>query len=236
MRSLNKVFNDDFVRHLLMSVIVYFIISIIVFIINLNFLNLMLAWNIILAFIPVALSVIFYQNANSNKLKNFEKALLSFVFISWVAFFPNSYYVITDFIHLGSESFYYRENIYASLTYIENFEGYLTLVHIFLGAFISVIMASYSLKIMNQFVKDRFNNIIGTVFVVGTVTLSSIGIYIGRFLRLQSWDMVNPIYVIRELFKGLNVFAFEFILIFILIQLSLYYFIRPIFDISNLKD
>ncbi len=234
MSKLTNILENEFTRHLFLSVIVYFIISIVVFIFTLSFLSLMLAWNIILAFIPVALSIIFYQNIKIEKYSTQNKIFFIFLFLSWIAFFPNSYYVITDFIHLGSESFYYRDNIYAPLTYVENFEGYLTLIHIFLGAIISVVMASYSLKIMHHFVKERFSNLIGSAFVVGIIMLSSIGIYIGRFIRLQSWNIINPFYVISELLKSLNIFAFEFIFIFILIQLSVYYFLRPILNIKNL--
>ncbi len=236
MDKLRNVLENEFVRHLFISVIVYFVISIVVFIINLSFLNLMLAWNIILAFVPVVLAVIFYRNIEMEKYSIYNKLFFVLIFLAWIAFFPNSYYVITDFIHLGSESFYYRDNMYAPLTYVENFEGYLTLIHIFLGAVISVVMASYSLKIMHQFVKDRYSKVIGNIFVVGIVVLSSIGIYIGRFIRLQSWDMINPIYVVSELIKSIDVFAFEFIFIFILIQLAIYYFLRPILNIKDLKN
>jgi uncharacterized membrane protein len=236
MSKLTNILEYEFTRHLFLSVIVYFIISIVVFIFTLSFLSLMLAWNIILAFIPVALSIIFYQNIKIEKYSTQNKIFFIFLFLSWIAFFPNSYYVITDFIHLGSESFYYRDNIYVPLTYVENFEGYLTLIHIFLGALISVVMASYSLKIMHQFVKERFSNLIGSAFVVGIIMLSSIGIYIGRFIRLQSWNIINPIYVVGELFQSLNVFAFEFIFIFILIQLAIYYFLRPILNIKDFKN
>ncbi len=236
MSKLTNILEYEFTRHLFLSVIVYFIISIVVFIFTLSFLSLMLAWNIILAFIPVALSIIFYQNIKIEKYSTQNKIFFIFLFLSWIAFFPNSYYVITNFIHLGSESFYYRDNIYVPLTYVENFEGYLTLIHIFLGALISVVMASYSLKIMHQFVKERFSNLIGSAFVVGIIMLSSIGIYIGRFIRLQSWNIINPIYVVGELFQSLNVFAFEFIFIFILIQLAIYYFLRPILNIKDFKN
>ncbi len=93
MERLRNILENEFVRHLFISVIVYFFISIVVFFINLSFLNLMLAWNIILAFIPVVLSIIFYQNTKKEGFRNFDKILLTFLFLSWVAFFPNSYAV-----------------------------------------------------------------------------------------------------------------------------------------------
>lgn len=236
MVRVKNILKIEFVRHLFITTVLYFGISIIVFSFTIDFLNLMLAWNIILAFIPVALSVVLYQITKFDNLSSFNKVVLVLLFLSWVAFFPNSYYVITDFIHLGSESFYYRDNIYGPLTYVQNFEGYLTLIHIFLGAFISAVMASYSLKIIHQIIQERYNEIIGVIFIIGLITLSSIGIYIGRFLRLQSWNMLNPIYVVSELFESLNTFAFQFVFIFILIQLALYYFLRPVLDISNIND
>ena len=146
-------------------------------------------------------------------------------------FFPNSYYVITDFIHLGGETFYYSSGMYAGWIYTNNFTGYLTLTHIFLGAYIAVFMASYSLKIMHNYFIEKYDNMIALVMVLTIFLLSSIGIYIGRFLRLQSWHIFRPFTIIRELLESLNRFSFEFILIFFLIQLLIYFFIKPFIEV-----
>ncbi len=227
MDIINKALGNKMIRHLLGAVIIYVIISIIVTFITDSFLNIMLGWNIILAFIPVLLAFVFNIKRREENNEISHKIILVVIFLIWLLFFPNSFYVITDFIHLGGEEFYYQVGMYTGFIYIENLMGYLTLTHIFLGAFISVIMACYSLKIIHQFLSENYSILITWIIIIAIFILSSTGIYIGRFLRLQSWDVFRPVTVVSEFFQSLNVFSFEYILIFTLIQIALYCFIHP---------
>ena len=233
MDIITKALNDKLIRHLAGAVFIYVIISILVTYITTSFLNLMLGWNIFLAFVPVFFAFIFKIKSKEENVILSSKILLVIIFLIWLLFFPNSFYVITDFIHLGGEEFYYTLGMYSGWIYTENFIGYLTLVHIFLGAFIAVFMASYSLKIMHHYFIDKYDKIIAFVILLGVFLLSSIGIYIGRFLRLQSWDVFRPFTVIRQFVESLNKFSFEYILIFILIQITLYYFVKPFIRIDE---
>jgi len=227
MELINKMISDKALKHLFGASVIYVFISIVVAIITLRFLNLMLGWNIILAFIPIIFAFLFNLKRKEDNTTTLQKVKLIVIFLVWLFFFPNSYYVITDFIHLGGERFYYQLGMYMGYTYTENLIGYLTLLHIFLGAYIAVFMASFSLDIMHQYFIEKFDKIIAYSIIVGILLLSSIGIYIGRFLRLQSWDMLRPFTVIRELLENFNYFTFEFIIMFTLIQLMCYVFIRP---------
>ena len=227
MELYKRIINDKILRHLIGASVVYVLISIIIAFITLRFLNLMLGWNIVLAFIPVVLAFTFDLKRKEENTSTLQKIKLISIFLVWLFFFPNSFYVITDFIHLGGESFYYQIGMYAGYNYTENFIGYLTLLHIFLGAFIAVFMASFSLDIMHQYFIDKYDRLLASIIVAGILILSSIGIYIGRFLRLQSWDMIRPISVIKELLENISFFTFEFIIMFTLIQVLLYTFIRP---------
>jgi|LGOV01.1.fsa_nt_gb uncharacterized membrane protein len=233
MDLINKALKDKLIRHLMGAVFIYVLISIVVASITISFLNLMLGWNIILAFVPVSLAFVFKIKIKEENTILSSKILLVVIFLIWLLFFPNSFYVITDFIHLGGEEFYYTLGMYSGWIYTENFIGYLTLIHIFLGAFIAVFMASYSLKIMHHYFIDKYDKILAFVILLGIFLLSSIGIYIGRFLRLQSWDVLRPFTVIRQFAESLNRFSFEYIFIFILIQISLYYFIKPFIRIDE---
>lgn len=235
MDIIRKAFEEKTVRHFIFASVIYVFISIIVTFITASFLNLMLGWNIILASMPVAFSFIFYHLNKMEKEGTLHKLLLLFIFLLWLAFFPNSFYVITDFIHLGGEVFYTRLHIYSERIYTENLMGYLTLVHIFLGAFIAVFMASYSLKIMHHYFIEKYTKAIGYVSIVVIILLSSIGIYIGRFLRLQSWDVFRPFTVIKEFLASINRFSIEYIFIFMLIQLALYFFITPFLKVPTEK-
>lgn len=233
MDVINKALNNKLLKHLIGATVIYVFISVIVTFITGNFLNLMLGWNIMLAFIPAFLAFAFKIKTKEENEEPSHKILLVIIFLIWLLFFPNSYYVITDFIHLGGERFYYSTGMYTGWIYTENFTGYLTLTHIFLGAYIAVFMASYSLKIMHKYFIDRYDDVIALIVILTIFLLSSIGIYIGRFLRLQSWDIFRPFTIISELFQSLNKFTFEFILIFFLIQILIYFFIKPFIKISE---
>ena len=85
------------------------------------------------------------------------------------------------------------------------------------------------LRFGNIFDKKYDNSTKGTALFV-LVFLSSIGIYIGRFLRFFSWDILNPFRVINEFFQSFDVFALMFILLFIVIQFTLYFGYRYLYE------
>ena len=233
MDIINKAISDKLIKHLFLASVIYVFLSIIITTITASLLNLMLGWNIILAFVPVFLAFVFRIKSKEENTEITHKILLVLLFLIWLLFFPNSFYVITDFIHLGNEEFYYSLGMYSGWVYTENFLGYLTLIHIFLGAYIAVFMASYSLKVMHQFFIEKYNKWIALLFVLIILILSSTGIYIGRFLRLQSWDVLRPITVISEFVQSLNIFSFHYIVIFTLIQIAIYIFIYPFLKICE---
>ncbi len=232
MNLISTALNDKLLKHFAIVGAIYIPLSFVIAIITRSFLNIMLGWNIILAFIPIILAYLFQLIIKEEKTELSHKIKIVLIFLFWLFFFPNSFYIITDFIHLGGEEFYFREHLYAPFTYTKNFIGYLTLLHIFFGAFVAAVMASYSLKMMQEYLINKYSRIKSELFVIVILFLSSIGIYIGRFLRLNSWDMLNPFYVIERFFISLNTFSIEFILMFLLIQAALYYFIRPFIKIN----
>ncbi len=234
MNIIKQAFEDQILRHLFFAVVIYVPLSIVIAFETLDFLNIMLGWNVILAFVPVVFAFVFYNKSLEDNDKQQDKVILILLFLSWLFFFPNAFYLITDFIHLGGEEFYYWGQLYSPITYTENYLGYLTLAHIFLGAFIGVFMAIYSLRMIDIYLIKKFGNMYSTLIIIVIMFLSSIGIYIGRFLRLNSWDVLNPFNVLEQLFDSLNRFTFEFIMIFIVIQLALYYLLKPFIRINDL--
>lgn len=228
-----SAFKDKILRHLFIAVVFYVVLSIAITFETLDFLNLMLGWNVILAFFPVILAYIFNKKSQDENNKKVNKIILILLFLSWLFFFPNAFYLITDFIHLGGEEFYYWGHLYSPIIYTENYLGYLTLAHIFLGAFTGVFMAVYSLKMINIYLIKKFGNIYSIFITVGIMVLSSVGIYIGRFLRLNSWDVLNPINVLEQFYESLNRFTIEFIMIFVIVQLALYFLLKPFITIND---
>jgi uncharacterized membrane protein len=127
--------------------------------------------NLILAAIPLGFSFILAQ---TRSLRLFHVPLL----VLWLLFLPNSFYVITDFIHAQEA-------------------GVPNLLHITLLAFFSVLGWLYGLVSMRhvEMYLERFYPRVSPLFFVAFVaTMSGVAIFLGRDLRLNSWDIfVRPL-------------------------------------------
>lgn len=129
-----------------------------------------MSWNIFLAWIPYVLSCYFFQYSKKEKWKQV------FLFASWLLFFPNALYIVTDLIHL-------EESTNVPLWY--------DAVLLFASSFVGLIMAFVSLQkaeyLLNGFYSRRVVNF--TIPVI--LFLGSFGVYLGRFQRWNSWDVVH---------------------------------------------
>ncbi len=135
-----------------------------------SFMYLFFAWNICLAIIPLLISIALLGNLN--------KRIRWIFFACWLLFFPNALYIITDLLHLKQ-----RNNI--PLWY--------DVVLIFSAAINGLLMAFVSLQHVETFLRSKFNRQKTGFILFACLFLSSFGIYLGRFLRWNSWDIiVNP--------------------------------------------
>jgi uncharacterized membrane protein len=64
------------------------------------------------------------------------------------------------------------------------------MVLILLCALTGLVLGFVSLYIMQSVIADKFGAAKSWLFIAGVSGLSGVGVYIGRFLRLNSWDMV----------------------------------------------
>jgi uncharacterized membrane protein len=97
----------------------------------------------------------------------------------WLIFFPNAPYILTDFQHLAR----FRENVPAW------FDVMMLIWFSFTGLLLGVV----SLFMMQELIRREFGRWFGWGFVFIVACLSSVGIYMGRFLRWNSWDILqNP--------------------------------------------
>jgi uncharacterized membrane protein len=142
-----------------------------------------LNWNLFLAFIPwgmTSVSILFPKIRNS-KIKIF------LLLISWLLFFPNAPYILTDLIHLRISSImpiWYDLLLILSFAWTGLLFGFLSLWDIE--------------QILGKFLKPLYTTVISTVLLF----IGAFGIYIGRYLRWNSWDIitkpVNLIYDIQD--------------------------------------
>lgn len=142
---------------------------------------LFLVWNLFLAWIPywIALSIdVFHQKFNS-------KILTGIVLSSWLFFLPNAPYIVTDLLHLR-----WRQPIpmWYDMMLIVSF------------AWTGLMLGFFSLHEIQLFLKKRVNNIIAWIFIIFAISLTGFGIFLGRFLRWNTWDILtNPISLFHDI-------------------------------------
>lgn len=131
-----------------------------------------LIWNIFLAFVPFVISGALVRFLSD------KKKYLSFIIVGgilWLFTFPNAPYLVTDVIHL-------RQNHMAPVW----FDAML----LFVCAWIGMIFALYSLEHIEKVLLAFFSKIKSQIILAILILISSFGIYVGRFLRWNSWDVV----------------------------------------------
>ena len=144
-----------------------------------SFFYLFLVWNLFLAMIPFAISTTI-----KNK-KDLSNLFLIFSFSFWLLFLPNAPYIVTDLIHL-------RLSQPTILWY--------DFIMISAFALSGLLLFYYSISDMVLILKNRFNKKIQLLFIPSICFLSAFGIYLGRILRYNSWEIVsNPFQLIRDI-------------------------------------
>ncbi len=140
---------------------------------------LFLTINMFLAGVAYAISVLAsYLNDKKNKV-----SILIILSVLWLLFFPNTIYITTDFIHLQNYDFFISYNS----IYAYTISDWYVLFLIFVGALIGAKIGIKSLNMMLDIWQIK-KNLYKILSILGIFVLSSIGIYVGRFLRLNSWD------------------------------------------------
>jgi uncharacterized membrane protein len=142
-----------------------------------------LVWNLFLAWIPFGLSVgacLWWQIRASNQWP------LILCGLGWLIFFPNAPYIITDIIHLRKTP---AEPVWFDLMVTAAF------------AWTGFLLGFASLYLMQRLVARVINWRAGWIFVLATTGLTALGIYLGRFVRLNSWNVVSAPW---EVFVGVG--------------------------------
>jgi uncharacterized membrane protein len=125
-----------------------------------------LVWNLFLAWIPV-----FFAGC-------FAAVRLRLWFLplglAWLAFLPNSPYLVTDLVHLGAGVEFWRHVLQYGF-----------------AAWTGIMLGVVSLRLIHARTEREFGAVAGWFVVVLSVPLCAIGIVIGRFQRWNSWDLVR---------------------------------------------
>lgn len=134
-----------------------------------------LLYNLGLAWIPFLLSVwLFYML----RTVSWTSWLPLVVTIVWLAFLPNTFYMITDYIHLHD------------VPRVDEVFDVLMFTAIILPG---VALGFASLGVVHRELRKRLSTPQAWRLVAGILFVTSLAIYIGRQLRWNSWDIIiNP--------------------------------------------
>ncbi len=134
-----------------------------------------LVWNLFLAWLPLLFAVRLVTLLRRKLWSSWEALGYS---VLWLIFLPNSFYMISDFIHLLDVQ---RVNVLYDAVMFTSF--------IYTG----VILGFSSLYLVHLQLKRRLESQAATVAVALTLLVCSFAVYIGRDLRWNSWDVLtNP--------------------------------------------
>ena len=130
-----------------------------------------LIWNLFLAWIPFALAIFVYDHWRRRR-----GGMVLLIGGLWLLFFPNAPYIATDVVHLRHDRlspYWYDAVTIAAL------------------AWMGVLLGFASLYLMQTVVRQWRGAVAGWIFAFVAIGLGSLGIYLGRVLRLNSWDALE---------------------------------------------
>ena len=140
-----------------------------------------LPWNLFLAFIPYWITG--WITKDSTRMRNKLKLLPALAL--WLLFVPNSFYIITDLFHL---------------THIRTAPTWFDLLLVFSFAWNGILCGIISLWRVESIVTLVSGKKLSILMIFGVMWLNAFGIYIGRYLRFNSWDIVNdPFSLLAEI-------------------------------------
>ena len=144
-----------------------------------------LIWNLFLAWIPFGLALAVYDG--------FRRGAARFPLIAgaalWLIFFPNAPYIVTDIKH------------------VRNWAGmpiWYDVILVGAAALTGLALGFASLYLMQAVVRRMVGAVNAWVFALTILGLSSLGVYLGRYLRWNSWDLiVRPEQVLGDVWTGI---------------------------------
>lgn len=172
-----------------------------------------LVWNLFLAFVPYVIS----RQMSEVSMKNKWKFLL-FAF-AWLLFIPNAFYIITDLFHLDMNE---TVPLWYDLALLLSF------------VWSGILFGILSVRQMEKLFEKHFNKKFDLLFILPVMALNGFGIYIGRYLRFNSWDVItNPLQLIQDIIYLFihpfrNRFDWSMIVCYTILLTLIYYTIKKL--------
>jgi uncharacterized membrane protein len=174
-----------------------------------------LSWNLFLAWVPLGIALLTYRRLEQGRLRGYH-GLGGWV--AWLLFFPNAPYIITDLLHLTRRS--------AVPIWYDS-------LMVFSYALVGLLAGLLSLYLIHRVMDRLLGRGAAWWVVMGSLLLAGFGVYLGRFERWNSWDLLtNPAGLLGNALAQLtNPTALRLTAVFALMLTLIYYtfvgFLQP---------
>lgn len=211
----NFVTNDKRCRYIFVSSVAVTVTTVAVYLSDPAIIRwLRMIWNYFLAVIPLCMAMLCEHYCRQGR-----KAPGAVCALVWLLFFPNSIYMATDLKYCATYT-------------LEQWGGYqfpgadisiwLLVFNLLVSIFCGVLSGLISLEIIHNLLREKLSGNVCLVIITLISVISSFGIYIGRFARLNSWDILNPPKLFGDIARVMTSFAPAYILIFTVMTLTFY--------------
>jgi uncharacterized membrane protein len=132
-----------------------------------------LPWNLFLAWIPLGLTLLIVRYLQGHAWSNWPGLLLTLL---WLLFLPNSFYMVSDYIHLQDVSA--SGALYDSVMFT-------------MFVFTGMLLGYASLFVLHGQLRRRLPSRQAAWIIAAVLLSCSFAMYIGRDLRWNSWDVLS---------------------------------------------
>jgi uncharacterized membrane protein len=133
-----------------------------------------MVWNLYLAAIPALLAIALFRRP--------QRIGVTWMLglVAWVLFLPNAPYVLTDVVHMV-------DDLHASTNRTQSYQVLVTYALFFACGLASYVL---SLKLFSRFLRRVTQPQVALATLIALHGLCIVAIYLGRFMRFNSWDAV----------------------------------------------
>ncbi|WEK55564.1 MAG: DUF1361 domain-containing protein [Candidatus Cohnella colombiensis] len=177
-----------------------------------------LIWNLFLAWLPlvVSMAALLWARWTKGSLRGVGLLISG---VAWILLFPNAPYLTTDLIHLILIHGYRGFDPEGLLLWYD-------LVLFFLFMWCGLLLGYLSMHHYHKLVIQHFSVPTGWLFVFISSYLSGFGVYLGRVVRLNSWDILSPLLLLEEVVEAIHkpavIFSILFGTLIVIVYVSLY--------------
>ena len=146
-----------------------------------------MVWNLLLAVLPAGLAILLLKRLQSSSWLDTPNILITAL---WLGFLPNSFYLVTDLIHIAEVT-----------TKTLLFDS----VMLFSFAITGLLLGFLAVVPVHQALLRRVNRHSAHRVIAGIFLLCGYAIYLGRYMRWNTWDvLINPIGLLSNVTDSLT--------------------------------